>query len=64
MQADLNLLKISALHFQVLNTLKVNLNMPERILIAYLNKNFTNCNENLRGSGGGGGGGSDCGIAR
>ena len=52
MQADLNLAIIAASHFQVLNTQNANGNMPERILNAYLNENFTDCKEN---SGGGGG---------
>ena len=52
MQADLNLAKIAASHYQVLNTQNANGNMPERILNAYLNENFADCKEN---SGGGGG---------
>ena len=47
MQPDLNLAKITASHVQVLNTQNVNQNMPNMIPITYLNKNFTNCNENL-----------------
>ena len=46
-QADLNLAKITTAHFWVLNTQNANRNMPNMILIAYLNENFTNCNENL-----------------
>ena len=47
MQQDLNLAKITASHFWVLNTQNANRNMPNMILIAYLNENFTNFNENL-----------------
>ena len=47
MQADMILVKITASHFQVLNTQNANQNMPNMIPIAYLNKNFINCNENL-----------------
>ena len=47
MQADMNLVKITASHFQVLNTQNANQNMPNLILIAYLNENFTDCNQNL-----------------
>ena len=47
MQANSNLVKITASHFQVLNTQNANENMPNMIPIAYLNENFTNCNENL-----------------
>ena len=46
-QADLNLVKITASHFWVLNTQNANENMPNMIPIAYLNKNFMDCNENL-----------------
>ena len=46
MQANLNLGKITTSHFQVLNG---NRNMPNMIPIAYLNENFTDCNENLAG---------------
>ena len=46
MQANLNLEKITTSHFQVLNG---NRNMPNMIPIAYLNENFTDCNENLAG---------------
>ena len=46
-QADPNLAKITAPHFQVLNTQNANQNMPNMIAIAYLNENFINCNENL-----------------
>ena len=47
MQADLNLVKITASHFWVLNAQNANKNMPNVIPIAYLNKNFMDCNENL-----------------
>ena len=47
MQANTNLAKITTSHFWVLNTQNANRNMPNRILIAYHHKNFTNCNENL-----------------
>ena len=44
-------------HFHILNTQNANGNMPNMILIAQLNENFSNCDENFRGRGGGGGGG-------
>ena len=47
MEANLNLAKNNCLHFHVLNTQYANQNMPNMILIAYLNENFTNCNVNL-----------------
>ena len=47
MQADLSLEKITASHFQVLNTQNANKNMPNMIPIAYFNENFMDCNENL-----------------
>ena len=47
MQADTNLAKITTSYFWVLNTQNANDNMPNMILIAYLNENFTYCNENL-----------------
>ena len=47
MQADLNLVKITAPHFQVPNTQNANQNMANMIPIAYLNKNFVDCNQNL-----------------
>ena len=47
MQADLNLAKITASDFQLLNTQYAKRNMPNMILIAYPNKNLTNCNENF-----------------
>ena len=49
MQADQNLGKITAPHFGVLITQNVNKNMPNRILIASLNENLPDCNENLGG---------------
>ena len=47
MQADSNLAKTTGSHFHVLNTQVGNRNMPNMIPIAYLNENFTDCNENL-----------------
>ena len=47
MQADPNLVKIAASHFQVLNTQNPNQNMTNMIPIAYLNENSINCNGNL-----------------
>ena len=47
MQADPNLVKITASHFWVLNTQNANYNMPNMIPIASLNENFTDCNKNL-----------------
>ena len=47
MQAYSNLEKMTASHFQVLNTQNANENMPNMIPIVYLNKNFMDCNENL-----------------
>ena len=47
MQAEPTIGKITASDFQVLNTQNANGNMPERILIAYLNKNLPDGNENL-----------------
>ena len=47
MPADLNLVKMTASHFWVLNTQNANQNMPDMIPIAHLNENFTNCDENL-----------------
>ena len=47
MQADQNLGKITASHFGVLITQNANMNMPNMILIAELNKNLPDCNENL-----------------
>ena len=46
-QADLNLAKITATHFWVINTQNGNENIPNMIPIAYLNENFMDCNENL-----------------
>ena len=46
-QADLNLGKLTASHFWVLNTQNANENMPNMFPIAYLNENLTYCNENL-----------------
>ena len=47
MQANLNLGKITASHFQVLNTQNANENMPNMIPIVYVNKNSMDYNENL-----------------
>ena len=46
-QADLTFGKITASHFQVLDTQNANENMPNMIPIAYLNSNLMECNENL-----------------
>ena len=46
-QANLNLEKISTLHFQVLWAQNSNKNMPKMIPIVYLNENLMDCNENL-----------------
>ena len=46
-QADLNLEKITASHVWVLTAPNARKNMPNMIPIAYLNKNFMDCNENL-----------------
>ena len=48
-QADLNLEKITASHFWVLTAPNASKNMPNTIPIAYLNKNFMDCNENWHG---------------
>ena len=47
MQANSNLEKITAPHFQVLKAQNANENMPNMIPTAYLNENFMECNENL-----------------
>ena len=47
MQANLNLEKITASHFWVLNIQTAIENMPNMIPIAYLNKTFNDCSENL-----------------
>ena len=46
MQANANLGKLTASHFQVLNTQNANENMPNMIPIAYLNEILMDCNEN------------------
>ena len=46
-QADPNLAKTTISHFWVLNSQNGNRNMPNMILIAYLQEILTNCNENL-----------------
>ena len=47
-QAGLYLSKIAASHFSTLNTIFANRNVLKRILIAILNENKANCNENFR----------------
>ena len=47
-QAELYLSKLTASHFNTLNTKIANQNMLERILIAMLNKNMAVSNENFR----------------
>ena len=47
-QAERYLSKITASHFSTLNMKFANQNMLTRILIAMLNKNKANCNENLK----------------
>ena len=47
MYADTNLVKITASYFQVLNTQNAKSNMPNMFPMAYLNENFTDCNETL-----------------
>ena len=47
MQADQNLGKITASHFGVLITQNANMNMPNMILIAELNKNLPDCKGGL-----------------
>ena len=47
MQPNSNFSKITASHSQVLNSQNANANMPNMIPIAYLNKNFMDCNDNL-----------------
>ena len=48
MQAKQYLSKITASHFSTLNTEFANQNMRKRILIAMLNENKANWNENFR----------------
>ena len=48
MQAEQYLSKITASHFSTLNTKFANQNMLKRFLIAVLNENKANWNENLR----------------
>ena len=48
MQAEQYLSKLTASHFTTPNTKFANQNMLKRILIAMLNKNKANCNENFR----------------
>ena len=47
-QADQYLSKIAASHFGTLNTKIANQNVLKRILIAMLNKNKADSNENIR----------------
>ena len=47
-QAEQYLSKITASHFSTLNTKFANQNMLKRILIAMLNENKANWNENFR----------------
>ena len=47
-QAERFLSKIAASHFSTLNTKIANQNMLKRILIAMLNENKANTNENFR----------------
>ena len=47
-QAEQNLSKITASHFNTLNMKIANQNVLKRILIAMLNKNTADSNENLR----------------
>ena len=47
-QAEQYLSKITASHFSTLNTKIVNQNVLERILIAMLNENKADLNENFR----------------
>ena len=47
-QAELYLSKLTASHFSTLNTIFANQNVLKRILIAMLNENKANCNENFR----------------
>ena len=48
MQAEQYLSKIIASHFSTLNTKFAYQNVLKRILIAMLNKNKANCNENFK----------------
>ena len=48
MQAKQYLSKIAASHVSTLNTKFANQNVLKRILIAMLNENKANCNENFR----------------
>ena len=45
--AHMILAKITASHFQVVNTQNANENMGNMIPIAYLNENFIDCNEKV-----------------
>ena len=47
-QAEQYLSKITSSHFSTLNTDFANQNVLKRILIAMLNKNKADCNENFR----------------
>ena len=48
MQAEQYLPKLTTSHFSTLNMKFANQNMLKRILIAMLNENKANCNENFR----------------
>ena len=48
MQAERYLSKLTASHFSTLNMDFANQNVLKRILIAMLNKNKADCNENFR----------------
>ena len=48
MQADRYLSKLTASHFTTLNMKVANWNMLKRLLIAMLNENKADCNENFK----------------
>ena len=47
MPTNSNLMKLTASHFNALNTQNANENMPNMFPIVYLNENLRYCNENL-----------------
>ena len=47
-QADLYILKLTASHFNTLNTRIANKNVLERILVSVFDKNMAKSNENFR----------------
>ena len=47
MQTNSNLRKLTASHFNALNTQNANKNMPNMFLIVYLNETLRYCNKNL-----------------